>query len=363
LHPFKKKVIEFLQSQIPCRQRPVPQNPGSVLIVRQHDQLGDFLMSTPVFRELKRALPDCRISVVLTRYTKPVAENNPHIDEIIVYEKKVLRWERKGLNQFVKGIGQKFDLAMVLNTPSRSMTSDMIGVLSGAAFRLGMEPRPEGDAAKYDFMYHATSQREYPRINQSLENLSILKSLGIESDEAGQEMFLTDAEMAWAKARLSELGYDQPPLLILPGANKPANIWPVERYIELGLKLRGERPVLVLWGPGQDEIGEKLLAGLTDAGAKTVRKTSIREMAALAASSALAVCNDTGDLHICAAVGAQVLGLFGPTKPEMYIPLGDHVHRIQSSTDAMEGIGVDEGVGEVVRLFPPGGTPTGRQTP
>ena len=84
MHPFKKQVIEFLQSQIPCKQRPVPQSPESVLIVRQHDQLGDFLMSTPVFRELKRALPDCRISVVLTRYTEPVAQNNPHIDEIIV---------------------------------------------------------------------------------------------------------------------------------------------------------------------------------------------------------------------------------------------------------------------------------------
>ncbi len=347
MHPFKKQVIEFLQSQIPCKQRPVPQSPESILIVRQHDQLGDFLMSTPVFRELKRALPDCRISVVLTRYTKPVAKNNPHIDEIIVYEKKVLRWEREGLVRFAKGIGQKFDLAMVLNTPSRSMTSDMIGLLSGATFRLGMEPRPEGDAVKYDFMYHATSPREYPRINQSLENLSILKSLGIESVAGGEEMFLTDAEKAWAKNHLDELGFFRPPVLLLPGANKPANIWPVERYIELGLKLKDVRPVLVLWGPGQDEIGEKLLAGLAEVGAGTIRKTSIREMAALASLSSLAVCNDTGDLHICAAVGAEVLGLFGPTRPEMYIPLGDHVHRIQSETDAMEGIEV-EGVYEVI---------------
>ena len=351
MHPFKKQVIEFLQSQIPCKQRPVPQSPESVLIVRQHDQLGDFLMSTPVFRELKRALPDCRISVVLTRYTEPVAQNNPHIDEIIVYEKKVLRWEREGLSRFVKGIGKKYDLAMVLNTPSRSMTSDMIGLLSGAAFRLGMEPRPEGDAVKYDFMYHATSPREYPRINQSLENLSILKSLGIEYEQDGEEMFLSATEKEWAKDRLQALGFDQPPLLILPGANKPANIWPVERYVELGLKLKNVRPVLVLWGPGQDEIGERLLAGLLDVGAQTIRKTSIREMAALASSSTLAVCNDTGDLHICAAIGAQVLGLFGPTHPEMYIPLGDHVHRIQSVTDTMEGVAVERVFDEVMGII------------
>ena len=310
------------------------------MIVRQHDQLGDFLMSTPVFREIKRALPRCRISVVVTPYTAAVAENNPHIDELMVYQPKFFKWGLSGLFQFIRRIRSKYDLAMVLNTPSRSFTSDLIAFFSGAHFRLGMEPRPEGDPVKYDFLYHRTSPRPHPRINQTLENLTILQALGITPQDRREEMFLRDEEIAWAKKTLAALSMNAP-VLFLPGAGKKENRWPPEYFIELGKKIRNA-PLLVLWGPGQGDTGEKVLEGLSSAGAQTVRDTSIRQMAAVISLARLVVCNDTGDLHISAAAGAKTVALFGPTEPDTYLPFGDHVHYCRSADGTMKGLSIEK---------------------
>lgn len=348
---LKIYIIKALQVIFPCKQLHMSQKPRSILIIRQHDQLGDFLMSTPVFRELKRALPESRITVVLKPYTRPVAENNPHVDDIIVYQPSALKWRFTELFKFVKSIRRKYDLAIVLNTPSRSVTSDLIAFISGARFRLGQEPRPEGDPVKYDFLYHATAERPHPRINQSLENLSVLRAMGIQYKETHEEIFLTEKENIWAKKKLYELDFSDKPILLLPGANKHYNRWPRKNFIRLGIKLAEKYNILVLWGPGQEDIGVDVFEKLKKHNAKTVLGTNIREFASIAAQSKAVICNDTGDLHICAAIGVPVLGLFGPTSPETYIPQGSHVGYIQSPTGSMENISVDKVFDAIIELI------------
>jgi ADP-heptose:LPS heptosyltransferase len=217
----------------------------------------------------------------------------------------------------------------------------LIAFFSGAGFRLGMAPRPEGEEARYDFLYHATSPRPYPRINQGRENLSILEFLGIGCKDAREEMFLTDKERAWAGEQMAKLGFRERAIVLLPAARKKENIWPAERFAALGRKLSEAGPVLVLWGPEHTATGERILRDLEEHGAATVRGTSVRELAALLGQSKLVVCNDTGDLHIGAAVGAPMLGLFGPTDPKIYLPEGGNVQFVKGIGNTMEGLAVE----------------------
>jgi ADP-heptose:LPS heptosyltransferase len=339
----KKYLLKILEKVLTNKKKKIPTNFKNILIIRQHDQLGDFLLSTPVFREIKKALPESKISVVLTPYTAIAAQNNPNIDEIIVYQPKVRLWNFFLFSQFFKQIRIKYDLCIVLNTPSHSLTSDLIAVFSGAHFILGMEPRKSGDDVQYDFFYDAITPREHPRIHQTRENLSLLGGLSIQYSDFGEQMILSAEEILLAQDQLSQIGIQPKSLiLILPGAGKLGNRWPAESFISLGKQISGQGPLLILWGPRQEDIGEKILSGLKENGARTLRKTSIRQMAALASQSRLCICNDTGDLHVCAAVGAKTLALFGPTDPNIYLPIGKNIHSIKSPTPEMKDIRVQD---------------------
>lgn len=348
---MKKLLLAALQKFFACAQRPAPTQIRSVVVVRQHDQLGDFLMSTPVFRELRAKYPQCRISVVVRPYVCAAAQANPNIDELIVYEPKTSGWGLRTSARFVRQIRKRYDLAIVLSTPSRSLTSDLIAFFSGARFRLGMAPRPEGDAYTSDFLYHATAPRPHPRIHQALENLTALHPLGISSSNGRQELFLKPEELYWAQDQLRLLGIKAPSILLLPGAGKRPNRWPAESFIALGKQVSRKFSLLVIWGPGQSDIGSKVLEGLREAGAKTIEGTSIRQLAALAVTSSLSICNDTGDLHVVASAGAKTLALFGPTDPATYLPRGEHVSYLRSETGAMGDLPVEAVLAGAQRLL------------
>lgn len=124
-------------------------------------------------------------------------------------------------------------------------------------------------------------------------------------------------------------------IVLLPGAGKPSKLWPVERFRELARRL-GER-VLVVWGPGERERAEAI-------GARLAPPTGLRELAWLLQHARLVIGGDTGPLHLAAALGTKVIGLYGPTDPRRNGPYGqlghcvDHFH----STKSMDAIAVEE---------------------
>ena len=105
--------------------------------------------------------------------------------------------------------------------------------------------------------------------------------------------------------------------LLNPGAAWPNKRWPAARFAELAIALRERRHLssVVLWGPGEREIGEAVVAGARGA-ALLSPETSIRDLVALARGAAVMVSGDTGPTHIGSAVGTPIVGIYGPTRPE-----------------------------------------------
>jgi len=102
-------------------------------------------------------------------------------------------------------------------------------------------------------------------------------------------------------------------IVLLPGAGKREKLWPVERFAALAHQL-GDR-ALAVWGPGEEALAHAI-------GAELAPPTNLRQLACLLRHAALVIGADTGPLHLAAALGTPVLGLYGPTDPRRNGPYG-----------------------------------------
>ena len=120
-------------------------------------------------------------------------------------------------------------------------------------------------------------------------------------------------------------------IVILPGAGRREKQWPY--FAELAKRI----DALAAWGPGEDELARAT-------GARLAPPTNLRELARLLRDAQLVIGGDTGPLHLAAALGTPVIGLYGPTNPARNGPYGQlgNVVESYSTTRSMRSVGVDE---------------------
>ncbi|HEY4640923.1 MAG TPA: glycosyltransferase family 9 protein, partial [Thermoanaerobaculia bacterium] len=124
-------------------------------------------------------------------------------------------------------------------------------------------------------------------------------------------------------------------IVLLPGAGKSGKQWPVERFAELATRLGSD--ALVVWGPGEEALARRI-------GAEVAPATNFRELAFVLSRARLVIGADTGPLHLAAALGVPLVGLYGPTDPARNGPYGQ-LNRVISTfatTKSMDGIAVDD---------------------
>ena len=123
-------------------------------------------------------------------------------------------------------------------------------------------------------------------------------------------------------------------VVLLPGAGRPEKLWPSDRFAALAKKL-GDR-ALVVWGPGEEDLARAT-------GAPMAPPTNLRELATILKNASAVVGADTGPLHLAAALGTRVVGLFGPTNPHRNGPYGQlgNVVSTWAASRSMEGIEVE----------------------
>lgn len=124
-------------------------------------------------------------------------------------------------------------------------------------------------------------------------------------------------------------------IVLLPGAGKANKLWPVERFRELARHVGSD--ALAVWGPGERELAEAT-------GARVAPPTNLRELAFILQQARGVIGGDTGPLHLAAALGTKVIGLYGPTDPRRNGPYGQLDHCIDRfrTTKWMESITVEE---------------------
>lgn len=296
----------------------------SILVVRQHDQLGDFLLSTPVLRALREHFPAARIGLVVREYFGEIGLLIPFVDDVLVFRERVFRWSWNDGRAFVRALRGHWDLAIVLNTVSHSLTSDVLAHLSGARFVLGSEGRLFRGSSR-NFLYNLLAPECPAGRHQTQCNLDIVRHIGVDTGDYSPKVTFSESESRSARADLEAMGFRPhlPAIAMHLGAGKEPNRWPVTRFAELARSLTGSWHVQIVlfWGPGEGDLRTRFAAcaGIyaLDAGHPTLRK-----LAAYCAQCAVIVCNDTGIMHLAAASGVPVVAVFGPTDPDEWKPLG-----------------------------------------
>jgi len=341
---FKHKQLRLFEKYLGSRRLfPEEFDPSRVkriLIVRQHDQLGDFLLSTPVFRALRKRFPSAYIAVVTRKYTAALAQNNEFINAVIPFYEHGADWRFKSLRYFLQQIRAGYDLTIVLNTVSHSLTSDLIARFSNAPYILGPE-HLLFSGTQTNFFYNLISPYRDGRINQSERNLDIVRYIGADTEDASENITLLQSEKEWAKDHLRSMGWDGRKKLVAvhPGAGKIPNRWPVENFVAVAEKLVEEKNVQIFltWGPAEEELGARFKFLAKFPLISTIEK-NIRRFAALLANTDLLLCNDTGVMHVGAAVGTPLVAIFGPTDPEQWKPVGEKIIAVRGKDGACSSV-------------------------
>jgi heptosyltransferase-1 len=133
--------------------------------------------------------------------------------------------------------------------------------------------------------------------------------------------------------------------VLLPGAGKPGKQWPVERFAELAKRIGSD--ALVVWGPGEESLARAI-------DAEVAPPTNLRELAFVLRHARLVIGADTGPLHLAAALGTAVIGLYGPTDPARNGPYGqlDRVVSSYATTRSMHDITVDDVMRLILKINP-----------
>lgn len=326
-----------------------------ILVIRQHDYLGDFLLATPVLRALREHFPQAHLGALVRRYTAEVARHNQYLDEVLVFEEHGWNWTPARFWRLWRQLRQGWDLAIVLTTVSHSLTSDVMARLSRARYCLGSEERVFPGCSR-NFFYHLSAPSAGEQRHQTDRNLDIVRMLGIDTADHSEVMTLTPADRAFAADFLAqhEISPTDRVVALHLGAGKRDNRWPPENFAALANALHREYRVRVLaaWGPQETELGAAFLRQLSFS-PTVVTNVALRQLAALLAAADGYVCNDTGVMHAGAAVGVPLVAIFGPTDPTFWKPKGEKFIALRGHSGECANVGPEQVLQALLRLVSP----------
>lgn len=279
----------------------------SILVVRL-GALGDLVHALPAVAALRAAWPDARIDwLVDARYAALLAMVPIISGSVVVggptgaYAPGVLRALRR----------VRYDTAIDLQGLLKSAA---LARFAGARETVGFvaaQLREPAASLLYTRRVRADDSGHVIR-----KNLSLVGSLGVAAGTIDCPLTAPVTPKLAEARRLLGLDHGSPFAMINPGAGWPNKQWPADRYgaVAAHLRQRHGLPSLVMWGPGEMGLAERVV-GSSGGAARVAPATSVADVAALARAASLFVAGDTGPMHVAAAVGSPVVGVFGPTSP------------------------------------------------
>ncbi len=294
----------------------LPESP-KVLVI-ETGLVGELLVVTPALRALKRAYPDASISVMVSPQSAAVLAGNPAVSRLLPLRKR----ERTGLGLFRVASwirSERFDAILVLHTSFRSA---LMAALGRGRIRAGLSCEGRGWLLN----------RSVPRDRTAYEvdeHLRVAALLGVPPAGRELDLFLTDEEREKAAEILEPVtpAGVLPLVALHPGASREIRRWPAERFAELGSRAEATGVARPFYVVGPRERG--LAATVRDwyereghASPTIIEPPSVRMLGALFERATAVVTNNTGPMHVAAAVGTPGVFIHGPTPVDRWHPPG-----------------------------------------
>ena len=307
---------------------------GQILVIRL-DQIGDFVMTTPLLRELRKNAPQARITLIVKPELHSLASACPYVDEVLTFNSHTstrfldIRRPSRALKFCVTHLWQRrFNLAIIPRWDGDWYYQTFLAYFSGSRWRIGysedVTPIKQIHNRGYDRLLTHALHRNI--LTHEVErNLAILQELGGTVRQTEAEIWSTAADDLWAQnwleARNKPAG--RPWIAVGPFAgNSVLKRWPLQRFAQLGrwlISVSGGH-ILILGGAGDQAEAHQLCVDIGARTSNAVGQCSLPQTIALLKHCSLYIGVDSGPMHLASAVGIPVIALFGPSCPHRFQP-------------------------------------------
>lgn len=326
-------LLAFLLHQ-PARllRRSPPERPARRILVIKFLGLGSVLLATPMLRALRERWPDARITFLTFASNAALVSRLECVDEVVTVPRASLHGLLASVPVLLLRLRRgRFDAVLDLEFYSR--LSSLVAWASGARRRVGffVRARWRGSLLSDPVYFN-------PTLPFGRAVFALLKPLGVPEPDNGrlEAPRLGTAEAATAAARLQSLGVPAAGTLVAVNVNASdlceERRWPAERFARLVERFAGEvAPVdrfVFLGAPGEEPavraVLDRLAPEVRSACLDLSGRTSPLELVVLLRRCALLLSNDSGPLHLAAALRVPTASFYGPETPALYGPVGDN---------------------------------------
>lgn len=296
--------------------KPWPHQPKKIL-VRSTNWIGDAIMTTPAVRTIRENFPESEITMLVHPWVSDVFRYSPRVDRVLLYEKKGRHKGLKGMLQLAGELRQEqFDCAILLQN---AFEAALIALVAGIPVRGGYTTDGRG-------LLLTHGVRKINELNKKHEvnyYQRILLGLGLRPAVNELELFIPGEQIDAAKRKLQAWDGVRPGVTPLVGFNPgaafgPAKRWPTEKFAELATMIcRRTDARIVLFGSAADRgTAADIVKGAGAAASRMIDltgATSLIEAMALIGECDVFVTNDSGLMHVAAALHTPLVAIFGST--------------------------------------------------
>lgn len=296
-----------------------------ILIIR-NDGIGDVLNSTPAISALRDAYPDAHISVVVKPPGAEMLRLNPHVDEALIYDSDNMSLKSRW--RFLRQLrASGYDMAVALRNASQS---NFMAYFSGARYRIGRR----SERKRFSFtLTNAVDLHDLKGTKHETErNMDIARLAGAGNVPRELVLRLSEDEREWARNFLRSAS--RPLVGIHPGGSSFDKLWPAENFADVANRLIGDfgAKIVLFGGRGEEDLVRSIQDKMTH---PPILATGIqlRQFAALVAECSLFLCNDSGPMHIAAALKVPTVAIFGPTDHVRWKPHSENAVIVRRDMD------------------------------
>ena len=293
--------------------------------------IGDCLFTTPLVHSLKQAYPDSKITYLTNRRSAGVLVNNPHIENVIIYErdefdsikrKSFIKWLRSNLSFIAKLRAGYFDTAFDF---SLNAQYGFFSWFAGIKTRIGYDFKKRGRFLTKKIPLLGYRQKHVIEYYDDL-----LSFVGIKALFQKPEIYPSQGDLQAAEELLLKNGVQKGDLAvgIIPGAGRSwgkeayFKHWSADGFAEVADKVveKYGAKIIIMGDLKEKEISASVLHGMKNKALDLTGATTLGLFAAILSKLALVITNDGGPLHMAVAVGAKTVSIFGPVDEHVYGP-------------------------------------------
>ena len=282
------------------------------ILLTRTDRIGDVVLSTPVIKAIRDSYPDAHIAFMVRPYAEALVDGNPYLDEVIIYDKFGKHKSFLNTIRFALGLKKKkFDLAIMLHPTNRS---HLIAFFAGIPKRIGYD-------RKLSFLLtkKVPHTKQEGKKHESEYTFDLLKEINIigKPDELFVPLHRKDLDKVDEIFEKNNLSKDDTIITVNPGASCISKKWSADNFAILSDEIvsRFKAKIIIVTDKASIENATQVESKMQNKPINLAGKTTVGELAVIISKSNLFISNDSGPVHIAAAVGTPVISIFGRKDP------------------------------------------------